>query len=223
MSASRSPVVWLGIVMVLGGILATVAAYVLLAEPRRGSAPQVATPTAATRPDTAEQKRDFRSEVIPADSRELAGDSAATRTDAPVPPPVREPDGIEDGGVSPQPALDFRWKYAASTREELLRARGDLEAALDQQVETLCGESFARGEFEKVSLGARARDVVVREQLPLGQLGTVRDAPPLPDANGKPVPSNAIEVVRLGKANHPELYELYDELHWLEQELERQR
>ncbi|MCY3003600.1 MAG: hypothetical protein NTV21_17530 [Planctomycetota bacterium] len=223
MSGARNPVVWLGIVMVLGGIVATVAAYVLLAEPRRGSAPEFAVSTAATRPNTAEQKRDFRSEVIPADSRELAADSAATRSDAPVPPPAREPDGIEDGGVAPQPALDFRWKYAASTHEELLRARGDLETALDQQVESLCGEYFARGEFEKVPLGSRARDAVVRVLLPRGQLGTARDAAAVPDSNGKPVPSNAIEVVRLGKANHPELYELYDEFHWLEQELERQR
>lgn len=223
MSASRNPVVWLGIVLVLGGIVATAAAYVLLAEPRRGSTPEFAAPTAATRSEADETKRDFRSEVIPADSREPAAVAGDAREGVPAPPPAREPDGIEDGGVAPQPALDFRWKYAASTHDELLRARGELETALDQQVESLCSECFTRGEFEKVSLGSRARDAVVRELLPRSQLGTARDAAPLPDANGKPVPSNAIEVVRLPKANHPELYELSDELHWLEQELERRR
>lgn len=222
MSAARNPVLWLGIVTVLGGITATVAAYVLLADPGRGTAPEFAAPT-ALRPETTPDKRDFRSEVIPADSRELAANAKEAREGVPAPPPAREPDGIEDGGIAPQPALDFRWKYAASTHEELVRARGDLETALDQQVESLCSGYFTRGEFEKVPLGARARDAVVREWLPLGQLGTARDAAPIPAANAQPVASNAIEVVRLGKANHPELYELYDELHWLEQELERQR
>jgi hypothetical protein len=222
-SAARNPVLWLGVVLVLGGIVATAAAYVLLADPYRGSTPEFAVPAAATGAPTAEAQRDFRSEVIRADTREPAANAGDAREGVPAPPPAREPDGIEDGGVAPQPALDFRWKYAASTFEELVRARGELEAALEQQVESVCSECFTRGEFEKVSLGSRGREAVVRELLPRGQLGTARDAPPIPDANGKPVPSNALEVVRLFKANHPELYELSDELHWLEQELERRR
>ena len=221
MSTARNPVVWLGIVTVLGGIVATVAAYVLLADSPRGTAPEFAGP--AERSAGPSERRDFRSEVLPAETRVPAARSSPLENESAASRPVREPDGLEDGGVAPQPALDFRWKYAASTHEELVRARGELETALDGQVESRCAEAFARGEFTKVTLGARDRAGILRELLPRGQLGTARDGAPLADANGRPVPSNAIEVVRLEKANHPELYELADELHWLEQELERGR
>lgn len=175
------------------------------------SAPQRESPTLPEQPTQGFASQVIRGEHDGADS---------LRAEAPPPPVPPEPQGIEDGGVAPQPESDYSWKYGSSSEEQLARVLAELDGKLQQRADDLILRRFDAGLYDEFPVAGQPIDKLIAQHRPEGLLGQLRvKLDTSSNAATSQTTPLSVQVVTLPRGEFPELYELYDERGWLQRRL----
>lgn len=210
----RNTLLAAGIAVAALGVSAVIAAAWLFPPESQGEA--VAAPQRASQALGEQQAPAFTSQVTPGEH----ADAYSLRAEAPPPPAPPEPQGIEDGGVAPQPERDYSWKYGRSSEEQLARALAELDGKLQQRADDLILRRFDAGLYEEFPVDGRPLDKLIAQHKPEGLLGQLRvKLDTSSNAATSQTTPLSVQVVTLPRGEFPELYELYDERGWLQRRL----